>query len=108
MNSNVKRFTIAALEYRIGVFWFCLFSLNSLGTCVLAASSGCVWEQLDTQSKLTVIVAVMTNWTGTVMAFLSKTAQRIKQNPNDLPIDDAQFIDKPVPKPDISPTPDKP
>ena len=64
-------------RYWITGVWIVLFSLNSLGTCVLAASSGCVWEVLDPQSKLTVVVAVFVNWTGTLMAFLSRMAKTV-------------------------------
>ena len=62
--------------YKMAIWWFVLFSLNSLGTCFIAASAGCVWENLGTQEKITVIVAVFVNWTGTIMAYLSKAAKK--------------------------------
>jgi hypothetical protein len=82
-----------AFEMRLAAFWFILFSINSLCTCVLAASSGCVWNQLDTQSKWTVVIAVAANWTNAIMAYVSKAAKKIESG--QLPFDDTTFIPKP-------------
>lgn len=90
----MNRITETAIQYRIGIFWFCLFSLNSLGTCLLAASSGCVWDNLDWQSRVNVILALIVNWTGTIMAYVSKAAKKIEQGQNPIGDGDTQIITK--------------
>ena len=78
---NIKT---SVLQYKIAVAWFVLFSINSLGTCILSASSGCVWDNLDWQAKTTVVVAIFVNWTGTIMAFLSTASKKIKSGSDDV------------------------
>ena len=70
---------------RIALLWFALFSLNSLGTAITAALVGADWATLDAQGRLMIYVAVTVNWTGTVMAFLSKEVSRIKQTGEIIP-----------------------
>lgn len=62
--------------YRLAILWFCLFSVNSLGTVIIAALQGAVWAQLSTQAKFLIITAIVSNWTGTIMAYVSKQAKR--------------------------------
>lgn len=94
---------ISALEWKITVMWFILFTVNSLGTCILAASAGCVWDNLGWQEKLTVVLAVIVNWTGTMMAWLSKSAGKITSGQN--PIIDLQNSPE---TPTLPQTPQKP
>jgi len=68
----------AALEWKMALLWFILFSVNSLGTCILSASAGSVWSNLGTQEKVTVVIAVFTNWAGSIMAFFSKSAKKVQ------------------------------
>ena len=70
---------IKALEWRMAVLWFVLFSVNSLCSCIVAAMAGSVWSNLQTQEKFTVIVAIVGNWTGTIMALFSKAAKKVEQ-----------------------------
>jgi len=70
----------------MSVFWFVLFSINSLGSCIIAASAGSVWANLGTQEKFTVIVAVITNWTGVIMAYIKQAAKKIESG--EIPIGD--------------------
>lgn len=100
MNDKFKQISVAALEYRMAVLWFILFTINSLGTCYLAVTSACVWHLLDTQSKIGVGVAIIVNWTGTMMAYISNASKRVKQG-GDLinPPDDATLTPKPTDQP---------
>ena len=85
-----------AWEIRVSVAWFILFSINSLGTCVLAASAGCVWSALGWQEKFTICVAIIVNWTGCVMAYLKQAAKKIESG--QFPInDDTQRFTNPNP-----------
>lgn len=75
----IEKIKLTAMEYKMAVFWFILFSVNSLCTSITASMAGSVWGNLDPQSKFTIIVAIVGNWTGTIMAYLSKQSQRTKQ-----------------------------
>ena len=66
-------------EMRLAIFWFVLFSVNSLCTCIVASMAGCVWDNIGPQDKFTMVVAIAGNWTGTIMAFVSKESSRIKK-----------------------------
>ena len=88
-----------AWEFRLAALMFGLFSINSLGSCVLAASAGCVWDNLDWQSRLTVILAVIVNWTNAVMAYVSKAAKKIESGQPPIG-DDTSFVTKPNPPAD--------
>ena len=79
MNQTLTAAKITMLEYKMAILMFVLFSVNSLCSCFVASMAGSVWATLDTQSKITVVVAMVGNWTGTVIAFVSKAATRIKQ-----------------------------
>lgn len=103
MNGKVKQITVAALEWRIGIFWFCLFSINSLCSAIIIAIEGKDWSAMSHGQRFIIVVLILMNWTNLLMAFLSKAAQRIKQNPDDLDL----AVDTPEPKTDISPTPTK-
>ena len=81
-----------ALEWKMAAVWFALFSLNSLGTSVMASLTGAEWSQLDGQSKFMICVAVFVNWTGTITAFISKAGSRIQQGQPLFPTGDTQFL----------------
>lgn len=51
------------------IFWFLLFSINALCTSIGGALTGAQWNTLDAQSHLMIFIAVLGNWTGTIMAF---------------------------------------
>lgn len=87
---SMEKAKLAILEYWLAIVLFVLFSVNALGTSILAASAGSVWSSLGTQEKFTICVAVVVNWTGTIMAFLSKAAQRIKATGELLPSGDTK------------------
>lgn len=97
MSELINKTRLAAVEFRMTIFWFILFSLNALGTSVLASLTGTDWATLDPQSKFMIVVAVLVNWTGTIMAFVSKQAGRIKQTGQIFPTGDTQFFTKPKP-----------
>lgn len=67
----------AATEWRIAILWFILFSVNALCTSVMASLMGTNWAQLGEQQKFEICIAVAANWTGTIMAFLSKASGKI-------------------------------
>ncbi len=111
MSAMIDKARLAAIEFRMAIFWFFLFSMNALGTCVLASLTGTKWGTLDGQSKFLIIVAIFVNWSGTIMAFVSRAARRINQTGEIFPQGDTQFIPRspvdPAPSLPVKPT-DKP
>jgi hypothetical protein len=94
MSELINRTKLTVIEWKMAIFWFCLFSLNALGSSIMAALTGAVWNELDSQSKFMIVIAVMVNWTGTIMAFISKQANRIHQTGNLLPAEDTTILGK--------------
>lgn len=78
------------VEFRIAIFWFCLFSVNSICSAILIALSNATWSELDPQGKFLIVIGIVFNWTGTIMAFVSKQASRIKQTGELFPAGDTQ------------------
>ena len=75
---NISKAGNAIWEWRIAILLFLLFSVNSLCMIILAALAGADWAQIDAQAKFMIYVAVLGNWTGVILAFVSKQAARIK------------------------------
>lgn len=74
---KISDLTTSILEWRMAIFWFVLFSVNSLCTAITAALAGTEWAHIDDQAKFMVYVAIVMNWTGTIMAYVSKNANKI-------------------------------
>jgi hypothetical protein len=81
------------IEYRMAVFWFCLFTINSLCSSITIALTNATWNTMDGQSKLLVFIGVIWSWTGTIMAFISNSASRIKQTGELFPANDSKPTD---------------
>lgn len=83
------------VEYRMAIFYFCLFSVNALCSAMMIALANVTWATLDGQGKFMIAVALVWNWTNTIMAFASKQATRIKKTGEIFPLSDGdtqQFI----------------
>jgi hypothetical protein len=59
------------------LLYFALFSFNALATAVTAALIGVKWEQLTTQEKIMICIAVSANWTGLITVFIQRSVGRI-------------------------------
>lgn len=95
----MKSIITQAKAWRFAILWFVLFSLNALGTAIIAALTGADWFTLDPQSKFMICVAIFVNWSGTIMAFMSKAAKKIESG--QLPFDDTSFIEKQPTQPKV-------
>ena len=89
---NISKAGNAIWEWRIAILLFLLFSVNSLCMIILAALAGADWAQIDAQAKFMIYVAVLGNWTGVILAFVSKQAARIKNTGEIIPDDGTQFL----------------
>lgn len=84
-------------EFRLAIFWFCLFSINSLATCFAASFTGPDWNNLSKQQVCLIVALMIANWTGTLMAFISKQAKRMETGQS--PFSDTAFTPKPTETP---------
>jgi len=78
---------------RMAVAFGVLFSFNALGTCMVASLTNVKWVELPAQSKFMIIVIIFVNWTGTLMAFLSKTVARLETGKG-LPTNGTDFFSR--------------
>lgn len=68
----------SALGYWAVILWMLFFAVNSLGTCIMAAFIGKKWVMLDTQDRFLIIVAIATNFAGTMAAFIYKAKKKME------------------------------
>ena len=91
MNTDLGKTTL-----RLAVIWGVFFSLNALGTCIVASLTNVKWSDIDQQAKLLLVTVVFINWSGTMMAFLSKTVARLEAGKQP-PTNGTDFFTKPEP-----------
>ena len=80
--------TTSLVEFRMAILYFSLFSVNAFCSARMIALANVTWSTLDTQGKFMIWVALIWNWTNTVLAFMSKQATRIKQTGDIFPPED--------------------
>ena len=61
------------------VAYIAFFTLNSLGTAIIVALTAADWSSMIPQMKFLVVVGVFLNWSGTMLAFLNKSASNLSQ-----------------------------
>ena len=85
----------------MAIAWAALFSINSLGSCLLVSLSNADWPSMSPFNKVLLGVGVTVNWTTMLMAFLSKTMARLDAGKPPIPepgsTGDTDFITKPKP-----------
>jgi len=77
----------------MAIIYCFLFTVNSLGTVVVAGLVNSDWEAMNKQSKFLFFAMVTINWTGTMMAFLSRNAKKIEDG--ELPDDTTTTVTVP-------------
>lgn len=78
----------AILLNKLAVFRFLLFSFGSLAAATQTALAGMQWSNSDWQTRLMVMIGVLSSWSIAMMAFLDKTMARIALGEN-------PFVDAP-------------
>lgn len=63
----------------MAIFIGILFSINALATAIVASFMNAEWSQMSPTSKFLLIIVVLQNWTGTMIAFFNKTLSRIEK-----------------------------
>lgn len=64
--------------HRITIGWLLLFTGNSLFTSIMAALAGTDWGTSDRQTRFLIVISILANWTGVLMAFFNQAASRIR------------------------------
>lgn len=80
--------------YRMAIAYGVLFSINSLTTAIVLSFMNTTWDQLDHTSKFLLVVGILQNWTGTLLAFLSKAARRLESGETPIPQVDTTLVTK--------------
>lgn len=75
----MKNLTQQFIIYKVAILIGVLFSINSLSTALVASFANAEWATLSPTSKFLLIVVVLQNWTGTMLAFLNKTISRVEK-----------------------------
>jgi hypothetical protein len=94
-------------------FYFILFSLSALSSCLLASLIGSDLKTMDNQGKWMVALAVFGNWSTIMLAFFNKAAGKLAANQLPISPDDTALISRQTVKRTettsvaISQTPDK-
>jgi len=73
---------------------FALFSFNALASSTMAALIGAEWEQLATQKKFLILVAIAANWTGLVLVYVQKGMSRISRGKSPVETGDTDHLTK--------------
>ena len=79
-----------AISYKLTVAYFLLFSVNALSAAIIASFLNTDWSALSNTSKFILIVVVIQNWTGTMLAFLYTTKSRVDKGESIIPTDKTQ------------------
>lgn len=81
----------AWLYWKMAILHFALFSINALGTSVIASLAGKNWSLLTGSDRFIIGTAIVVNWTGTIMAFLNKSMQTMGNGKSFLSSDTQTF-----------------
>ena len=68
-----------AMLYKMVILMALLFTINSLASAIILSFLNVDWSSLTATSKWLIVIAVVQNWTGTLMAFFNKTISRVEQ-----------------------------
>lgn len=85
------------LYYRLAYVYAFLFSLNSACTAIATSLANAEWSDLSGSSKFMVVILIVANWTGTMLAFLNKTLSRLQQGQTLVETGNTTTITKPTP-----------
>ncbi len=82
------------ITYKLAYVYAFLYSVNALGSAIVASFMNVEWESLSSTSKFLLFVVILQSWTGTMLAFLNKTLARIQQGESPIPMGDTTMIVK--------------
>src|SRR5512146_2201418 len=63
---------------KLVIFYGALCSLNALSTAIVASFMNTEWATLSATSKFLLIIVILQNWSGTMLAFINKTLSRVE------------------------------
>lgn len=91
MTTAIRNASESFSVHRLTIAFLFLFSVNSLGTAIIAALTGVEWSTLSPQTKFLIIAAIVVNWTGLLMAFFRTAVSKIAKGENPI-VDTTQPI----------------
>lgn len=65
--------------YKLAILMGILFSVNSLASAIVASFLNTEWSSLGPTTRFILIVVIIQNWTGTLLAFFNKSVARMEQ-----------------------------
>lgn len=68
--------------YKLAFARFVLFSVTTLCGAIMTALAGTDWATATTQTKLLIVLGILSTWCATTMAFLDRTAKQIADGKN--------------------------
>lgn len=72
-------------EFNLTIVILIVMSLNSLGTCILAAFVNASWDDMGGAKRVLLFVAIGTNWTNMIIAFVNRNFARLMAGKPPLP-----------------------
>lgn len=80
--------------HALDIFFALCFTLNSLATVYVAAFSAINWSDLNGTQRSVVIAAMLSNWTGVLMAYFKQTRKRLQSGDPEPWISDTSITQK--------------
>lgn len=80
--------------YWLAYVYVFLFSLNSLSTAMIASLINTQWGSLNSTDKFLIVLAVVSNWTGTMLALVNKTLHRLQEGKSLIESGNTEIITK--------------
>jgi hypothetical protein len=85
-----KLFSVSQIQkiaWGMAIAYIILFSFGSLATATIAAFTGVDWSALSHTKRMVIVVAIIANWAGTMLAFLNTSLQKMNDYINSQPPD---------------------
>lgn len=82
MTAAIKNASSVLAVHKLTILFFVLFSLQALGTSILGALSGAEWGALNGQARFLIVVAILTNWIGVLLAFFRSSITKLARGEN--------------------------
>lgn len=65
----------------MNVMFIGFFTVNSLGTCIVAALVGIDWPAMTVTKKFVVVTVIVVNWSTMMMAYLNRSISHLLGDP---------------------------
>ena len=73
------------MAWVLSILYIVLFTIGSLSTSAMAALTGKHWSTLSGTDKTIICLAIIGNWSNSMLAFINQAITRIRQYTGDEP-----------------------